>query len=184
MGNGVNLNHASDDALEAVYETYRVHRNVDRVLASARRIAEEHGMTFAPKLNWSPEYSPPRDPDAVKHDAAVTAASLDEHRTSSDDEYLPACFQLWDEPQVNWDGKILGCCVNYWGELGGNALTEPVAVSANGEAIRHARAMVVGGASAEDGIPCPTCKVFTRMRETGASIDPRHAAIRRAARGG
>ncbi len=84
---------------------------------------------------------------------------LDERRTSSDDEYLPACFQLWDEPQVNWDGKILGCCVSYWGELGGNAFTEPASIWANGG-------------------------VFTRMRESGAWIDPRHAEVRRAARGG
>jgi hypothetical protein len=237
MGNGVNLNHASVDALEAivkygvqditvsidgatqaVYEVYRVRGDVERVLANvrtinelkrrhgrdkprltwqfvifghnqheiamARGLAEEHGMAFAPKLNWSPEYSPPRDPDAVKRDAAVTAASLDERRTSSDEEYLPACFQLWDEPQVNWDGKILGCCVNYWGELGGNAFTEPVAIWANGEAIRHARAMVTGRASAKDGIPCSTCEVFARLRETEAWIDPRHAEIRRAAREG
>ena len=38
-------------------------------------------------------------------------------------EYLEGtCDQLWSGPQINWDGKVLGCCRNFWDEFGGNAL--------------------------------------------------------------
>ena len=41
------------------------------------------------------------------------------------------CHQLWDAPQINWDGKILGCCRNFWGDFGGNAFTEGLFQSVN-----------------------------------------------------
>jgi MoaA/NifB/PqqE/SkfB family radical SAM enzyme len=28
------------------------------------------------------------------------------------------CSQLWNAPQINWNGMILGCCVNFWADLG------------------------------------------------------------------
>lgn len=27
-------------------------------------------------------------------------------------------------PQINWDGKLLGCCLNFWGDFGGNAFEQ------------------------------------------------------------
>lgn len=235
LGNGVNLNHASDEALEAVvryrvrsvtvsidgasqevYEKYRVRGDLGRVLANirrlnelkrefgsdqpllvwqfvlfghnqheiaeARRLAREHAMAFAPKLNWSADYSPVRDPHVVKQTAEVAAATVEEHRRERGGEYLPACLQLWEEPQVNWDGKILGCCVNYWRDFGGNAFEQPIEIWSNGESIRYARAMLTGTATAKPDVPCSTCEVFERMRERGAWVTAADVEVRRAAR--
>lgn len=150
----------------------------------ARRLAAEHGMTFAPKLNWSADYSPPRDRDAVRRATALEATSIDEYRERRCTDYLSACPQLWDEPQVNWDGKVLGCCVNYWGELGGNAFEEPIGRWANSEGIRHARAMLTGRAGRRPGVPCSTCHVFERMTATGSWLDPSDLQVRQAVRTG
>jgi MoaA/NifB/PqqE/SkfB family radical SAM enzyme len=237
LGNGVNLNNASEQALEAVvkygvrdmtvsldgasqrsYETYRVRGDLERVLthvrtinqlkaryrtdlprlawqfvvfghneheiAHARRLAEAHGMAFAPKLNWSADYSPPKDREGIKRSTALEAASVEQYREERGAEYLSACLQLWDEPQVNWDGKILGCCVNYWGELGGNAFDQPVAQWANSEGIRHARAMLTGRAQPKPAVPCTTCDVFARMAQHGSWLDPSDLDVRKAARTG
>ena len=236
IGNGANLNHASDEALDAVvrhgvrhltvsidgatqavYETYRVRGDLARVLANvrrinelkrhyrselprliwqfvifghneheipaARRLASELGMAFAPKLNWSPSYSPPRDRAAIEKSAGVSAATVEEHRRARG-EYMPACLQLWDEPQVNWDGKILGCCVNTWSEFGGDAFAEPIDRWFDGDRLRHARAMLTGNAPARDDVPCASCGVFARIKETGAWIDPSGGDVRRAVRAG
>src|SRR5262249_46636579 len=93
----------------------------------AREMARELGMSFATTMNWDPNYSPLRDPEAVPDDY--------------DQSY---CHQLWDDPQINWDGKVLGCCVNFWGDFGGNAFRDGLTASVNTEQIQYARAMVLG----------------------------------------
>jgi MoaA/NifB/PqqE/SkfB family radical SAM enzyme len=236
ISNGVNLNDASEAALDAVvryqvrhitvsidgatqavYETYRVGGDLARVLANvrrinelkehyatalprltwqfvifghneheisaARRLATELGMSFAPKLNWSPDYSPPRDRAAIEHNAGVSIATVAEHRRARG-EYLPSCLQLWEEPQVNWDGKILGCCVNTWSEFGGNAFAEPIERWFESDRLRHARATLTGNAPARDDVPCSSCEVFARIKESGRWIDPNDADVQRAARAG
>jgi hypothetical protein len=59
------------------------------------------------------------------------------------------CLQLWATPQVNWDGKILGCCRNFWAEFGGNAFTDGLLDSIDSERMQYARRLSPIGA------PCP-----------------------------
>ena len=86
------------------------------------------------------------------------------------------------------DGNVEAgdCCAPdcSWGEFGGNALTEPIARWSDSEKIRHARTMVSGDAPARDGVPCSTCEVFERMRETGNWVDASAVDVRRAVRTG
>ena len=49
-------------------------------------------------------------------------------------------------PQINWDGKVLGCCVNHRGDFGGNAFRDGLTASVNTEQIQYARAMLLGHA--------------------------------------
>ena len=73
------------------------------------------------------------------------------------------CLQLWNEPQINWDGKVLGCCVNYWQGFGGNAFDDGLIPAVNGEKITYAREMLVGKAPARDDVPCTRCSKYQRM---------------------
>jgi len=217
--NGVNLNRATDDILEALvtyqlrsmtcsidgasqetYARYRVRGDYDRVLANVRRLVElkrthnseyphltwqfivfghnEHeipaarslahtlGMTFSPKLSWDPDFSPVRDRDAVRR--AVGAADRAEFEAQHG-TYLPyLCHELWDSPQVNWDGRILGCSRNFWGDFGANAFDAPgLRAAVNSPDMRYAREMLQGRQPPKDGIPCTTCSVYEEMVETG-----------------
>ena len=51
------------------------------------------------------------------------AAARTEAVLAEGDEALSdgICRQLWIEPQINFDGAVLGCCVNTWGSFGENA---------------------------------------------------------------
>jgi hypothetical protein len=42
---------------------------------------------------------------------------------------------------VNRDGKVLGCCRNFWGDFGGNAFQDAFADSLNSKKMARARAM-------------------------------------------
>jgi hypothetical protein len=219
--NGVNLNFAREDALEAVvryrvraltcsidgatqaaYAKYRVNgnldnvlRNIDRILEykrqqrtgfpllywqfvvfghnqheleKARLMAAERGMEFVPRLSWDTEHSPLLNPDLVTIQTGLGAASREEFRAKSGVDYTrDICYQLWQAPVVNWDGKLLGCCVNYWGDFGGNVFTDGLAQSAANPRMQQAREMLTGQIPAAPEIPCSTCSQFESLRDSG-----------------
>ena len=215
--NGVNLNFASNAALEAVvkyrvrgltcsidgataetYARYRVNGNLDRVLEHVDRIRElrhdagaafplldwqfvvmghnEHeieqaramaaarGMQFIPRLTWSAEYSPVVDRDLVRIQTGLGAAGREEFREKKGIEYTrDLCHQLWHAPVINWDGKMLGCCVNYWGDFGSNVFAEGLDAAMRHPKLEYARRMLLGEAEPREGIPCTTCDQYQAM---------------------
>ena len=138
----------------------------------AREMARELNMAFYTRLNWDPSFSPVRDPEAVRAATGMSAASRDEYKAlhgQSYDDY--ACHQLWDDPQINWDGKVLGCCINYWSDFGGNAFRDGLTASLNTEQIVYARAMLRGHAPPREDIPCTRCGLYEGMRERGQWLE-------------
>jgi hypothetical protein len=130
----------------------------------ARQLARELGMKFHVKLSWDPQFSPIRDQKLLRKE--IGAASRQENKHQHGVDYMQAiCHQLWDQPQINWDGKVLGCCRNFWGDFGGNAFRDGLFRSLNGEKMRYARAMLLGKKAAREDIPCTTCDIYLGMRE-------------------
>jgi MoaA/NifB/PqqE/SkfB family radical SAM enzyme len=223
--NGVNLNQARDEVLEALvlhdvrsltcsidgaspetYAIYRVRGDFDRVIAhvarinhfkqvhgselprltwqfivfghneheiaAARAMALRLGMRFKTKISWDSKISPIRDRAAVLAETGRDAVTREEYEAAHGRKYLDAiCHQLWDDPQVNWDGRLLGCCRNFWGDFGANAFAQDLASCLASEKMGYARAMLRGEAPARDDIPCTTCEMYIAMRDRGRWID-------------
>jgi MoaA/NifB/PqqE/SkfB family radical SAM enzyme len=221
--NGVNLNSASEKALDAIvkyrlrsmtcsldgastdtYKRYRVRGSFDRVIANvrrlnelkvryhstypvltwqfvvfghnehelpvARRMARELGMRFRPKLSWDPDFSPIRNRRAVEREAG--AASRADFAALTGNNYMSGiCHQLWNAPQINWDGRILGCCRNFWGDFGGNAFQEGLTAAVNSERMSYARAMLRESVRRGRTFHAPPARFTMRgnERETGCS---------------
>jgi hypothetical protein len=77
------------------------------------------------------------------------------------------CTQLWHSPVLNWDGRVNGCCRNFWGEFGGNAFEDGLSEALNGEGIAYARDMLRGRAPEREGLPCVTCDLYQTMKRDG-----------------
>jgi MoaA/NifB/PqqE/SkfB family radical SAM enzyme len=138
----------------------------------AREMARQLGMTFVTKISWDVNISPIRDPEFVRAETGESALSREEYERIHGRPYLSStCHQLWDLPQINWDGKVLGCCWNYWGDFGGNAFTDGLVESLNGEKIAYARDMVRGKQPPREDIPCSTCKLYSAMRDRSQWIE-------------
>jgi hypothetical protein len=139
-------------------------------LPEARRMAAELGMEFRPKLTWDDGFSPLRDPERVRA-ALGGATTREEWARLHGHPYAHAiCAQLWDDPQINFDGKVLGCCRNFWGDFGGNAFTDGLAASLNHERMVYARAMLEGRAPPRVDVPCTTCELYVAMRDGSAFV--------------
>lgn len=128
-------------------------------IAQARALAAELNMQFRLKMNWDPSYSPIRDEEAVRREMGAT--SRVEYQKSHGQHYSQlACQQLWTQPQINWNGEILGCCRNFWGQFGGNAFTDGLHAALNSPGMVYAREMLLGKKPPRNDIPCATCDVY------------------------
>jgi len=132
-------------------------------LTTARKLADELNMYFKSKLSWDAEFSPVHNQEVIRKE--LGAASRGEYKEKYGVDYMQGiCSQIWEDPQINWDGKLLGCCRNFWGDFGGNVFTDGLLESLNGEKINYARDMLIGRQVARDDIPCATCEIYLDMK--------------------
>lgn len=136
-------------------------------IEAAQALAQQLNMQLFIKLSWDEEFSPIKDVEKVRQVSGVGAASRSEFFQQNGTGYLQKsfCSQLWKLPQVNWDGRVLGCCYNYWGDFG-NAFESGLKHGLNNDKINHARQMLMGQAEPKADIPCTTCGHYKRMQET------------------
>lgn len=155
----------------------------------ARAMARELDMEFVVKLSWgdlyTPAFSPVRNEKLVCRQTGLGVASRDEFRRRFGTDYVArdCCRDLWLMPQLNYDGRILGCAINHWGDYG-NVLTEGLVAGLNSARLSYARDMLMGQAPPRDDIPCSGCKIYARMAETNNwitpdEVDPRYNTGRR-----
>jgi hypothetical protein len=134
----------------------------------ARAMAQARGMHFMPRLSWSADCSPVVDRDLVRIETGLGAASREEFRENKGIEYTrDLCSQLWHAPVINWDGRMLGCCVNYWGDFGANVFEEGLDAAMRHAKLEYARRMLLGEAEPRPGIPCTTCDQYRAMAGSG-----------------
>lgn len=219
--NGVNLNHISDDMVDALVkyrfalitcsidgasqETYQLYRkggDFERVMANVRKINEakaryrsslprlrwqfivfghnEHeillarqmaaqlNMEFYLKLAWD-DFSPVKNRKSLEGLSPRMVCDRKEYRERFGKVYLAEkiCSQLWLSPQVNVDGRVLGCAVNYWQDYG-NAFEEDLTGILNSERMNYARAMLMGKKPAKADIPCTRCSIYKEMAKSEA----------------
>ena len=212
---GANLNHASEEALEALvkyqtaivrcaidgitqatYSRYRVGgvlKNVLRNIQKINRFKEqfqsssprllfqfivfghnEHEieraillsrmlkMEIIFKLNFFPDAMPVYNRDRVRQ--FVDYADRREYLEKEGVHYKRhQCYELWLSPQINWDGKLLGCSRNMWGVFGSNVFESGLMDAINNEKICYAREMLMGRLPAREDMPCMKCTVYQSM---------------------
>jgi MoaA/NifB/PqqE/SkfB family radical SAM enzyme len=133
-------------------------------LDRARAMARSLGMNFSPTFNaegWGPQFSPVRDRDLVRARSGMGVASFTEFREKYRREFVMPCRDMWLSPQINWDGKMLGCCVNVWGDYG-NVFESSLRECLASEKYRYAQKMLLGQAEARSDIPCVQCHFYQR----------------------
>ena len=145
---------------------YVVFGHNEHEISRARELARVLNMNFRLKLSWDPEFSPVTDQELLRREFG--AANREEYQQRFGVHYaMKTCYALWNHPQINWDGRVLGCCFNYWGDFGANAFDDGLETSVNSAEMRYARQMLLGKKPAKDGIPCATCNRYLAMRAEG-----------------
>jgi MoaA/NifB/PqqE/SkfB family radical SAM enzyme len=146
----------------------------------ARKLAQELNMDFYLKLTWDAKFSPIRNKELVRKEIGLDVLTREEYKVKYGIDYMhKICHQLWDRPQINWDGKVLGCCRNFWGDFGGNVFKDGLLYSINNEKMRYARDMLLGKKVAKDDIPCASCELYLAMKAENKWLKRRSLSVHR-----
>ncbi len=132
----------------------------------ARELSKELGMEFLLKLNCDDKFSPLKAPQKFARMHGLVAGNRSVFKKRTGTSYLSEiCEQLWNSPQINWDGRVLGCCVNTWGDFG-NAFTDGLSAVIAGEKLSYAKQMLLGRQPPRTDIPCTSCDKYVRSPGT------------------
>ena len=135
----------------------------------AKRMAKKLGMEIFFATNWDPDFSPATDLEQVKKLTGVTGVTHTPHSRLKQflnkeiDWYY--CNFLWEAPQINWDGQILGCCSLYDKNFGDNVFEDGLMNALNNPKMIYAKNMVTGKAPALKCIPCTDCYVYKDLKK-------------------
>jgi glycosyltransferase involved in cell wall biosynthesis/MoaA/NifB/PqqE/SkfB family radical SAM enzyme/mannose-6-phosphate isomerase-like protein (cupin superfamily) len=145
----------------------------------ARKMAADLKMNFFLKLSWDDLYtrtfSPVTDKNLVRRETGLGVSSRKEYLAKTGEEYIgESCLHLWKQPQINFDGRVLGCSCNYRGDFG-NVFKDGLVECLNNEKINYARDMLFGIRESRDDIPCAGCKLYESRRKRSAWVKDMHS---------
>jgi len=139
-------------------------------ISKAKKEAKRLHMEIKFDANWDEKYSPIKDREMVLRETNLQSLDvnispveqLKEYEEGVVDWYF--CRDLW-EPQINWDGQILGCCANFKENFGGDAFKDGLFNALNHPYMVYAKNMVTNNAKPAKDIPCCRCWVYKDMKK-------------------
>lgn len=134
-------------------------------LQIAREMARELGMKFYPKLNEDANNFCVKDKSFVIKESKLGVASREDYFKKYKKLYLSdICYKLWSSPQINWDGKLLGCGENIWVDYG-NVFKTSLKECLSNELYIYTKKFLLGKKKPRKDIPCIRCHNFKFIKK-------------------
>lgn len=145
----------------------------------AKRLAESLDMHISFVPNYYDRYSPVKDLEMIKKKTGLDLRKSFNEITSENYKKNPNanwwhCKYLWSAPQINWDGKVLGCCHLYWDCFGGNAFKEGLQNALNNPKYIYAKNMIANNKKPKPDIPCSNCELFKFLKDHKIRVKPKN----------
>lgn len=131
-------------------------------LERARSMAKERDMRFRVVKNMDCNLAAVEQPGPPESEPEIPVQTKRVRNMRELAQSFEFCSQMWDAPQINWDGKLLGCCLNNHGDYG-NVFDGGLARALTGESYTYAKKMLLGLAPPRRDIPCYSCSLFREM---------------------
>jgi MoaA/NifB/PqqE/SkfB family radical SAM enzyme len=152
---------------------YIVFGHNEHEVLEAQKKAKELDMSFSIKFNWDDSFSPVKDKELIRRLSLSGVSSRAEYTQTTGKSYKnEICRQLWKAPQINSDGKLLGCCVNYWKDFG-NVFETPFTKLLKSSDYQYARLMLMGKVKERQDIACTSCDLYKDRKVNGNWIKQR-----------
>lgn len=131
----------------------------------AKEMAKKLDMEMIFASNYEQSYSPVKNLKLIQEKTGLCAniprADL------KDFWYL--CKQLWIDPQINWDGKLFGCCRQSQ-IFGSNVFKDGLLNALNAPYFIYEKNMLLGKAKPIKSIPCFNCDTYINAKRMGIKL--------------
>jgi len=128
-------------------------------IPAARRMAEGLNMAFELLPNVEPGYAPLKDPDFVAREMGYASMAEREQAGRGTAGAGWYCTGLWERVQINWDGRLLGCCVNTR-PFQHNVFEVGLGKAIRAKDYRRAKQMLAGKDVGEAPTICSDCGIY------------------------
>lgn len=149
---------------ELVYKFVLFGHN-EHEIEKAKSLAKELNMEMKFDINYAPDYSPLRNPEKVFAQTGINAdvyhvsEYLKQYNSKESNWFL--CKDLFDSPQINYNGDLFGCSIPYLKTFGVNVFEKGLLNSLNDEKVIYAKKMLSDlSLKPKYDIPCNTCFVY------------------------
>lgn len=138
-------------------------------IIKAKEEAAKLGIQIIFETNWDKDFSPVKDKEFISKETNISYLEDANERTflnykeNSSNWFF--CKFLWEQPQINWDGQILGCCGLFGDNFGENAFEDGLLNALNHPKMIYAKNFLTNNAEPIDGIPCTSCWCFEGMKK-------------------
>ena len=127
-------------------------------------MAKDLGIEIVFERAWNEDFSPVKNQQAADEATGTTwkrdsfEQQIEEFEQGNIDWF--DCQYVWDQPQINWDGRLLGCCALYWDDFGANVFEDGYMNALNSPKYVYAKNMLTDKAPAAKDIPCTKCWIY------------------------
>jgi len=143
-----------------------------REIKVAQEMAKKLKMSFCVEPPWDNSFSPVRDKSMLGKEFSPEDVDAEAYSRKTGKIFNgEICFQLWAAPQINFDGRVLGCCVNCWSDYG-NISRDGLVKSINSEKMNYARQMLRGEKESRPDIPCAACGCYAVRKRRAEWVKP------------
>jgi len=150
-------------------------------ITPARALASELNMEFYLKLSWGDLYtevfSPVTDKELIRRETGLQVADRKEYAKRYEKHYSGAtCHQLWLQPRINFDGRLLGCSINYWDDFG-NVFDKGLNNCLSSDKMMRTKRVLLGQQEVDDDIPCKRCDILKERQAAGNWVNEKDLII-------
>ena len=146
------------------------HNDNEQGAQIAKNLARELGATFTFSKAWN-GYSPK---NIITAGDFTQSQESDDNKSKTDSKgsvysvWDIPCSQLWLSPQINWDGKFFGCCINHEIPYGGKSLFEiPLHKYFRRGIVRNTMNMLMGKFHlGKTNQICRQCSMYKSMKDS------------------
>jgi len=141
-----------------VYQ-YIVFGHNEHEIELAKKIAQELKIKFKFKRNYALDYSPVKRVQKIVDDLPRRNPDTD-------------CDLLFNTPQIDYNGNLLGCCAIQYGHFGINVFKEGLLKALNKKNVIYAKHMLTDLTfKPAKNILCTTCSIYKQRKKQGKVME-------------
>lgn len=163
----------NSDCPKIVWQFILMEHNEHEV-SLVKQEAAKLGIPVWYKLNWNDNYQP-RNRELLQSVTGLRYLTREEHRIKTSKTYLGAtvCKQMFLSPQINWDGRLLGCCELFEEDYNVNTFQTGLKEALQSPLFVQSKEYLLGKIS-EDSYngPCSRCIKHKKMLDVKELIMP------------